>query len=366
MAERSPRRVRLPRSKRRSRPGASPGTIAVHEDALPSRIDVIAFGADAVDTHDDIGLEEIEELRGKRPVIWINVTGLGSEDVIRGLGTLFGLHDLALEDVVNIHQRAKVEDYDQTVFIVATMPIPGPHPKNEQLSMFLGADFLITFQQTAGDCFEAVRERLRNGRGRIRGEGPDYLAYALIDATIDAYFAPVEKYGELVEELELMAVETPTREVVGRIHEARRDLFLLRKTMWGLREMVAALSRDSVSFFSDRTRLYLRDCHDHAIQLLDMIETYRDFATNLFELYLSTISNRMNEIMKVLTIIATIFIPLSFITGVYGMNFNTQISRWNMPELNWAFGYPFALGLMAAVAIAMLFMFWKRKWIGRG
>ncbi|MGH6914973.1 MAG: magnesium/cobalt transporter CorA [Geminicoccales bacterium] len=357
-------RYPIPRSRRRSPPGAPPGSIVVHEDALPSRMNALAYGPDDVASTDDVSLDAIPALLKRWPVVWIDVSGLGTAETIEGLGRIFRLHSLALEDVINVHQRPKVEDYADFTFIVCNMLHAEPALATEQVSIFVGERFVVTFQERPGDCFGPIRERIRHGRGRLRKEGPDYLAYALIDSLVDGYFAPVERYGDLIENLELAVVERANKAVVGPIHAARRDLFLLRKTIWAQREMLAALSRDPYVGFTETTQLFLRDCYDHAVQLLDMTETYRDFATNLFELYLSTVSNRMNEVMKVLTIIATIFMPLSFIASIYGMNFNAEKSPWNMPELDWYFGYPFALLLMALVAAVMLVMFWRKGWLG--
>ena len=357
-------RYPIPKSRRHSSPGAPPGSIVVHDDALPSRIDALAYGPDAIESMEDISLDAIPGLLEHWPVVWIDVTGLGTAEAIEGLGRIFRLHSLALEDVISVHQRAKVEDYENFTFIVCNMLNVEPALAAEQFSIFVGDRFVVTFQERPGDCFGAIRERIRQGRGRLRRQGPDYLAYALIDALVDNYFAPVERYGDIIEALELAVVEQAGKSVVRQIHAARRDLFLLRKTIWAQREMLAALSRESYVGFTETTQLYLRDCYDHTVQLLDMTETYRDFATNLFELYLSTVSNRMNEIMKVLTIIATIFMPLSVIASIYGMNFNPEKSPWNMPELDWYLGYPFALLLMALVAVAMLVMFWRKGWLG--
>ena len=357
-------RFNLPRSRRRSAPGAPPGSIVVDEHATPSRVNVMAYGADKVEFLEDVALDAIPGLLKRWPVVWVDVTGLGSAPVIEGLGQIFRLHGLALEDVVNLHQRPKVEEYDESTFIVCNMIHIDPVLKTEQVSIFVGERFVVTFQEQPGDCFDIIRSRIRNGRGRLRREGPDYLAYALIDAIVDAYFAPVERYGDVIESLELVVVGRPDKAVLSQIHAARRDLFLLRKTIWAQREMVAALSRETYAGFTEATRFYLRDCYDHTVQLLDMTETYRDFATSLFELYLSTISNRMNEIMKVLTVIATIFMPMGVIASIYGMNFDSKASPWNMPELEWYLGYPFALLLMALVAVVMLLMFWRKGWLG--
>jgi magnesium transporter len=354
----------LPRSRRRSSPGAPPGSIIVHEDAEPSRVSVMAYGPDDVTYREDVAVEAVPDLLKRWPVVWVDVIGLGTGHVIEEIGRIFQLHGLALEDVVNVHQRPKVEEYEDNTFIVCNMIHVDPALETEQISIFVGERFVVTFQERVGDSFGAIRDRIRNGRGRVRREGPDYLAYALIDSLVDGYFAPVERYGDLIEELELAVVEDASKPIVGRIHAARRDLFLLRKTIWAQREMVAALSRETYMGFTESTRFYLRDCYDHTVQLLDMTETYRDFATSLFELYLSTVSNRMNEIMKVLTIIATIFMPMGVVASIYGMNFNAEKSPWNMPELDWYFGYPFALLLMALVAVAMLLMFRHKGWLG--
>lgn len=357
-------RFSLPRSRRSTHPGAPPGSIVVHEEALPSQVSAVAFSAADVSFVDDIALSELPDLLKQWPVVWIDVVGLGSAELIEGVGELLQLHHLALEDVVNAHQRPKVEEYEDATFIVCNMIHAEDGLRTEQISMFVGEGFVVTFQERPGDCFGPIRDRIRQGRGRVRREGPDYLAYTLIDAVIDGYFSPVENYGDVIEALELSVVAKANKKVVGQIHAARRDLFLLRKTIWAQREMVAALSRETYFGFTETTQLYLRDCYDHTIQLLDMTETYRDFATSLFELYLTTVSNRMNEIMKVLTIIATIFMPMGVVASIYGMNFDHEKSPWNMPELDWYFGYPFALGLMLLVAIGMLIMFWRKGWIG--
>jgi magnesium transporter len=230
--------------------------------------------------------------------------------------------------------------------------------------MFLGANFLLTFQERTGDCFDLVRDRIRRRRGHIRERKADYLAYALLDAVIDGYFPVLEACGERLESLEDAVLDKPSGEQSAQIHEMKRDLLTLRRAIWPQREMINALTRDSSAHVSDQTRVYLRDCYDHTIQLMDMLETYREIASGLVDVYLSSVSARMNEIMKLLTIIATIFIPLGFIAGLYGMNFDTGVSPWNMPELSWRWGYPFALGLMAVVAIGLLLFFRKRGWIG--
>jgi magnesium transporter len=237
---------------------------------------------------------------------------------------------------------------------------------SEQVSLFLGRNYVLTFQYLPGDSFDPVRSRLRTARGRIRNSGADFLAYALLDATIDGYFPVLEVYGTRIEEIEDRMSERVGSESIHQTHRLRSDLMLLRRFIWPHREAVHALLRDEHPLISAETRVYLRDCYDHTVQIIDVVETHRDLCADLRELYFTQVSTRTNEIMKVLTIIATIFIPLGFIAGVYGMNFNTAVSRWNMPELNWPFGYPFALGLMAAVAGGLLYLFWRRGWFGGG
>jgi magnesium transporter len=290
---------------------------------------------------------------------------LGDAKVISTIGNLFGLHQLALEDVVNVHQRAKVEDYPDHLFIVARMVERNECLLTEQVTMFLGQDYVITFQERPGkDCIEPVRERIRKGKGRLRTLAADSLAYALLDAIVDGFFPVLESYSDRLEAVEDIVVTQPNRSVVEGIHSIKSDLLIIRRALWPLREAINTLVRDHNSLIHDDTRIYLRDCYDHTVQLIDLVETYRELGADLRDLYLSSVSNRMNEIMKVLTIISTIFIPLTFIAGIYGMNFDTKVSPWNMPELEWYYGYPFSLALMLAVTVAMGIFFWRRGWIG--
>jgi len=359
------RKRKTPR-KHRAPPGAAPGTLIAHSDALPSAVRVVAYdGAELVEREiEDLG--EIEELLDQSAVCWINVDGLGDVGTIRLLGERFGIHPLAQEDVLNTHQRPKVEVYDGQVYIVIRMPGGGRDLATEQVSVFLGDDYVLTFQERPGDCFDPVRTRLRAGRKRIREGGGDYLAYALLDAIIDGYYPVLEVLGDRLETLEAEILENPSAALIAEVHGLKRDLLTLRRAIWPLREMLNTLIRDSLPNFADETLVFLRDCYDHTIQLLDMIETYREIAGGLVDLHFSSVGMRMNEIMKVLTIIATIFIPLGFIAGLYGMNFDPQVSPWNMPELGWYWGYPFVLGLMAAAAGGLLIYFRRRGWIGGG
>jgi len=360
MANRSSRR----RSGSRAPVGAVPGTFRIDPHAPPSQITVMAYGPDAFVEREIRDLSALPDFLGRHPVTWVNVNGLGDEGVLRHLQQVFDLHPLALADVVNVTQRAKVEQYGKHLFIVTRMSTLNDHLETEQLSFFLGPDFVLTFQEHPGDCLDVVRDRIRNNMGRIRSSGPDYLLYCLLDAVVDAYYPLLEQYGERLEELEERVITDPREDSVYRIRRAKRDLLTLRRAVWPQREAVNALMRDPLDRVTDETRLYLRDCYDHIIQLMDVVENHREMAAGLQDVYMSAVSNRMNEVMKVLTVIATIFIPLTFIAGIYGMNFDPDVSRLNMPELRWAWGYPVVMLVMAVLGIAMLITFRCRGWLG--
>ncbi|HVA46694.1 MAG TPA: magnesium/cobalt transporter CorA [Pirellulales bacterium] len=346
-------------------PGMPPGALHIPADARAPVLHAVAYHGDDFIEKQLQQPEEVVELLEAWPVVWLNVAGVGDADTITRLGQIFKLHPLALEDVVHLHQRAKVDQYDQRLFIVARMAQLNEGLETEQLSMFVGDKFVLTFIEDPGDCFEAVRERLRGG-GRLREAGPGYLAYSLLDAVVDSYFPIVESYAERLDRLEDRVIARPSRRAVAEIHSAKHDLRSLRRIVWPLREAVNSLVRDPSPFVDEETRVHLRDCYDHLVQIIDLVETYRELCSDLTDLYLSSLSNRMNEVMKVLTIIATIFMPLGFITGLYGMNFHTDRSRWNMPELSWPYGYPYALGLMALTVLAMLWYFRRKGWLGNG
>jgi magnesium transporter len=349
---------------RRTRPGAPPGTLVGDPAAEPTVIDLVRYGPDhCTETH-ACTLPALAAERDAGGVVWVDVSGLADVAAIRAIGERFGLHALALEDIVNVHQRAKVERYGDHLFIVARIADTARPDGLEQFSMCLGHDFLLTFQEHAGDGFGPVRERLRQS-GRVRAAGPDYLCYALLDAAVDGFYPVLERVGERLATLEDAVIALPEPAHIDALHAIKRELLELRRAVWPLRDMFNALIRDDTPFIEDATRIYLRDCHDHAIQLVDIIETYREIASGLLDVYLSSVSARMTEVMKVLTIIATIFIPLSFVASLYGMNFDGDVSRWNMPELEWRYGYPFALLLMSGIAVGLVAWFWRRGWIGR-
>jgi len=349
-------------------PGSAPGMLVAPADAPMPTVRMIAYGPDGIDEKRVGNLDEVRRTLERRSVTWLDVVGLGSAEMIRKIGAMFDLHPLALEDVLHVHQRAKVEHYGEHLFLVCRMPSSGvEYLETEQLGIFLGKNFVVSFQEREGDCLDPVRERLRHGRGRIRSEGPDYLAYALVDAVIDAYFPVTEGFGDRIDALEEEVLGRPGREVLGRIHALQRDLIALRRVLWPHRDAVQALSRESGAIVDEGTRVFLRDAFDHTVRLIEIVEHDRELAAQLRDLHLSLLSHRMNEVMRVLTVIATLFIPLTFVAGVYGMNFDPSVSPWNMPELRWAFGYPLALLMMAGMAGALLLYFRRKGWIsGRG
>ncbi len=297
--------------------------------------------------------------RDKPTITWINIDGIHEVDTIEKIGNLFGLHPLIIEDIVNTGQRPKMEDFEDHIFVVLKMLSYDDEAeiKAEQVSLIIGHGFVISFQERQGDVFESIRERIRSGKGRIRKMGADYLAYVLIDAIVDHYFLILEKLGERIESMEDELVSNPTPEVLQKIHTMKRDMIFLRRSVWPLRELISGLERTESPLIKKGTEIFLRDVYDHTIQVMDTIESFRDMVSGMLDTYLSSISNRMNEVMKVLTIIATIFIPLTFIAGIYGMNFQF------MPELAYRWAYPAVWGIMLVVAGAMVVYFKRKRWL---
>ena len=353
---------------RRRRPqtlGLAPGSITAVPGAPPAVIRVISYDAVRVDERRVEDVSDLTSLHDRRTgVSWINIDGLGDPDTLSQLGGMFGLHALALEDVVNLHQRPKFEDYGDIDFIVLRMPSLSPHLDLEQVSMFATDRFVITIQERPGDCFDALRDRIRNGKGRIRQRRGAYLAYAVLDAIVETFYPVVESYTDRLEEIESRVLANQTEDVVAEIHAVRHDLRALRRAVAPTREVLASMARADASDPQSDTHIFLRDCHDHTVQLMEALDTNRELAASLMDLHLSNVSMRMNEVMKVLTIIATIFMPLGFIAGLYGMNFDGDLSRWNMPELRWRYGYLFALGAMGLTAIGLVFFFRSKGWLG--
>ncbi len=346
--------------------GSLPGTLTIDADATLPEIELIDYKATDY-IHKQIALpEDLLPYLDSESVSWIDVQGLGSEDILQRIGKIFALHPLVLEDIVNVPQRPKVEDYDDQLVIITQMVLPLNNQAGfykEQVSFVLGRHYLLTVQEEAQhDCFNQVRSRICNNKGILRKHQADYLAYTLIDAIIDGFFPVLEAYGELIEELEQEVVANPTRKTLEKIYHIRRELLSLRRAIWPQRDAINSLIRDDSELISQNVRVYLRDCYDHAVQVMDMVETYRELTSGLMDVYLSAVGNRMNEVMKLLTVISSIFIPLTFIAGIYGMNFNTEKSPWNMPELNWYLGYPACLALMAVISGGMVVFFWQRGW----
>lgn len=329
-------------------------------------IRVFSYGPDVLDEQVVALPEDLVGWRDRSPVTWVDVDGVVDPDTVGRIATVFGMHVLAQEDVLNPTQRPKVEHYGEHLFVVSRMLfVEDGRLASEQLSVFLGAGFVLSFQQQRpGDCLAGVRDRLRKGVGRLRRQGPDYLAWAILDAVVDGYFPVLEAFGERLDALEDVIVERPTSECIADIHQVKRDLLALRRAVWPLRDALASLLREETPLITADTRVFLRDCLDHAVQVLDMIETYREIGSSLMEAYQSSVGNRMNAVMKVLTIIATVFMPLSFLAGVYGMNFHTEDSPFNMPELSWRYGYPFFWALILASVGGMLYFFRRQGWLG--
>lgn len=364
MSKRRRRKGRDLHVRRRSTPGSSPGVVSVDPSEPKPAISLIAYGPERLIEQTITEVNQIPQYLFENVVTWINVEGLGDARTIEELGLLFNLHRLALEDVANLHQRAKVEEYGDVLFIVMRMAICHERCGTEQISIFVGQNFVLTFQEGhPGDSFAGVRQRIRDKSGRVRARGTDYLAYAMIDAVIDNYYPVLEVYAERIDALEDLVLQGPNHEIFSQLHEVKADLLLLRRSIWPLREAVSTLSRETNVRFSDQTRPYLRDCYDHIVQIVDLVETYRELTADLRDLYMTSISNRINETMRVLTIISTIFIPLTFIAGIYGMNFHTEASPWNMPELTWYYGYPLSLLAMAITVVVMLVFFFRQGWI---
>ncbi|MBU0675600.1 MAG: magnesium/cobalt transporter CorA [Proteobacteria bacterium] len=348
--------------------GLPPGTpIHIGEIKADSvQISALDYNEDQVDFRPRIEAMECRLLAARpETVTWVNIDGLHQVDILQKVGQCFQLHPLTLEDILNTNQRPKLDIYDDYIYLVLKMPGLNLETGGfwfEQVSFIVSGTQLITFQEKAGDTFDAVRNRIKDGRGRIRKMGTDYLLYVLVDSVVDHYFVMLEKVGEQIEEMEMELVEKPEPSTMRKINFLKREMIMMRKSVWPLREVISSLQRDGVPFIGDSIRFYLKDLYDHTIQVIETVEIYRDMISGMLDIYLSSISNRMNEVMKVLTIYAAIFVPLTLISGIYGMNFNTASSPFNMPELNWYFGYPSALGLMVLIGVIMLVIFKKKGW----
>ncbi|WP_138430128.1 magnesium/cobalt transporter CorA [Fodinibius saliphilus] len=359
--------IRFRQSKKQLTPGTAPGTVEHIGERHMEEIKITVEDYDA-DHYEEFIIDNIENALpylDSSTKTWIRTQGLHDIEKLKSIWNFFGLHPLIQEDIVNTSQRPKFEIYDNCIFFVLRLLTYSEDHQNiqtEQISIVLGSDFILSFQETDTNHFKPVRKRMAEKKSRIRSHNVDYLAYALIDTVVDNYFNVIENIASEIETLEEQLLEEPEDQLLEDIHKKRREIIHIRKTVWPLRDAINSIIRDDSKFIEDNTKLYLRDVYDHTIQVIDTIENYRDMILGLHDMYMSYTSNKMNEVMKVLTVIATIFIPLTFIAGIYGMNFDPQVSPYNMPELSWYWGYPASLSLMVASAVVMIFYFKHKGW----
>ncbi len=339
--------------------GARPGTLAIPPGSPPPKITVTQYDRETFERTDVVDVAQLKQLVEEDRITWVDVQGLGDERVLRAIGACFALHPLALENAVNVPQRAKSELYEHHQLVIARTPImTSGRVRVPQVCFVIGERYLLTFQERYFGFFDAVRERLHNGMGPMRGLGPDYLAYALIDAMVDRYYPVAQRLADRLEVLEDIVVTNPHPEVLARVHDARRQLVVLRRIGWPQREALGSMLRESSPFFEEPTKVFLRDTYEHIAQIVDLIDSSRDLASDVADAYLSNVSHRTNEIMKVLTLMASIFIPLTFVAGIYGMNFE------NMPELQSKNGYFVVWAVMLVLGVGMTAYFRRRGWIG--
>lgn len=340
--------------------GAPPGTVVYYgEDRTDKvRISLIEYNEKEFIEKDFYSLSDCLNHVDSNMVKWINVDGIHDATLIETIGKHFNIHPLTLEDIVNTNQRAKFEDYDNYVVSIMKMIYYDTELRSEQLSVVLMEGMVISFQEVdGGDAFDLIRNRIRQGKGRIRRMGADYLAYSLIDAVVDCYFSILEKIGDKIEVLEEELISDPSKETMQQLHHMKREMIFVRKAVWPMRELINNLERSETELITPSTDIYLRDVHDHTIRVIDTVETYRDLLSGMMDIYLSSVSNKMNEVMKVLTIITTIFVPVTFIAGVYGMNFDY------MPELHSKWGYPLTWAVMIILILSLLIYFRRKKWL---
>lgn len=354
----------------RKTPGQAPGTI--QHTGIQKMEEISMVVHDYSDNHyDKIPISEIESSASylsDSSRTWIQIQGLHDIEQLKKVWNYFDLHPLIQEDIVSISQRPKVEPYDDVIFVVMRSIVTSDSDiikdvRTEQISLVLGKNYVLSFQESSDSIFDPVIRRLTMDKTRIRNLGVDYLTYALIDNVVDHYFEVLDLIGDNLEKLEELVLEKPKSELLQNIHSLRRDMIIFRKSVWSLRDGINSLIRDDSPLISSDIKVFLRDVYDHIVQVIDSIENHREMVFSLYDMYMSSLSNRMNEVMKVLTIMSTIFIPLTFIAGIYGMNFNSSVSSLNMPELNWGWGYPFSLGLMLIVAVIMILFFKRKGWL---
>ncbi len=347
-------------SKRHPKVGARPGTLVIPKEAPPPRIHVISYTPEQVNENDVSEAAELREAFNDQTITWIDVQGFGDKKLIQQIGKTFSLHPLLLEDIVNVPQRPKCEAYDDQLLVIVRMVRLDDNGQIdlEQVSVVLAKNYVLTFQERYGDVFDPVRGRIRDGKGRIRRHRADYLAYALIDNVVDAYYPVLESIGERLESLEDEVIVNPTPALLGELNRMKNQLVNLRRGIWPQREAIHALSRGDHATIEEEVGIFFRDTYNHCVQTAEVTEMYREMVTGMMNTYLSSVANRTNEVMKVLTIVATIFIPLTFLAGIYGMNFEF------MPELHVRWAYPIIWLTMFLVAAVMLVFFWRKGWIG--
>ncbi|WP_313073088.1 magnesium/cobalt transporter CorA [Melaminivora sp.] len=364
--------------RRNNRPGTPPGLLEPAAGAQdmaalpPARLLLMHYTSEGevVEQLDPATEAAATAAADAQRVVWLHLQGMPTPQQLQSLKETLGLHPLALEDVLHRGQRAKAESYDAHQFVIVNLVQRGDEAEGDpecgacrvdQVSLFLGRNFVVSINDGASDVFEPVRQRIR-ANGKIRRLEADYLLYALLDTLVDSGFPLLDALGDELEALEDEILSDANQEARNKLHYAKRELVVMRRAWWPQREVIAALMRDDAPFIRDATRVYLRDCHDHSVVIIDFVETYREMASSLLDVYLSAVSQRMNNVMKALTVVATIFLPLTFITGLYGMNFDTD-SRWNMPELHWRYGYLYVLALMLGIVAGMLAYFRRKRWL---
>lgn len=349
--------------RRRAPVGSPPGTLIADASASPTTINLTIIGDDAAVEKKNASLAEVRAAASGKKRLWVDVVGLSDLDVLGALAELFSIDPLALEDIVNANQRPKVDTYEHHALIVIQMFENADIHSREQFSILFDRRNVVTFQEHPGDCLGPIRKRLAAPNGRLRKRSAAYFVYALLDTILDAYFPLLEAIGNGLEEVEDQIASRPQNESVKRLHQLKRELMVVKRALWPTREMLLAMTRDEFQLVPRDINHFLRDLSDHAVQLIDIAESYRELSNGLLDLYLSSISTRMNEVMKVLTMVSTVFIPLSFLAGVWGMNFDRSASPWNMPELGAYYGYPAALAIMAIVGFGLIGYFRWKKWL---
>ncbi|CCV15609.1 magnesium/cobalt transporter CorA [Mesorhizobium sp. STM 4661] len=354
----------VPVKTRRPPVGASPGTLIADPAARRSELRLTLMSPDRFETIENASIDDLNTHCDNWPVIWLDCTGLANIPLIEEIGRTFSLHPLALEDVVNTGQRPKVDFFENHAFIVVRMIDDVTAHRYEQIAVFFGENFVVTFQEREGDPFDPVRKRIESSvPNRLRSRGADYLAYALIDAIVDSYFPPIETAADMVDDIEDQMLHTQHKHQMRKLHELRRDANVLKGVLWPMRDALATLIRNDVPYVKAETKVFLNDTLDHSLRLIELVETQREMLTGLIEMHLSLSQARTNEVIGYLTIVSGVFMPLTFLVGVWGMNFDPDSSPWNMPELKAYYGYPAALLFMAVVAISLVAFFKWRKWL---